>query len=181
MSSHLGGYVPGGDAATFYPDLWAWLVNDYGVESVLDVGAGDGIAVDYFRILGANAVGIEGVPQDHPQIIEHDFTTGPTIYAEYDLVWCCEFVEHVEERYLPNYLSAFKAAPLVLLTHADPGQQGYHHVNCQPDAYWIGVMAAIGYAFNRVLTNNCRLLAAKNPSPWNHFYRSGLAFVGPRI
>jgi hypothetical protein len=26
---------------------------------------------------------------------------------------------------------------MLLMTHADPGQAGYHHVNCQPSGYWI--------------------------------------------
>lgn len=175
---HLGGYVVGGDEATTFPHLWTWLVRDLGVSSVLDVGCGDGVALSYFRALGAHALGIDGVPQDDPHIACHDFTVGP--YAgeidDFDLVWSCEFVEHVEERYAPNFLEAFRRGRLVLMTHADVGQGGYHHVNCRPAAYWIGAMAAIGYALDEETTGNARRVAGLNPSPWNHFARSGLAF-----
>lgn len=176
---HLGGYIEGGDEATYYPDLWRSLVDDHGVGRIIDLGCGEGHAVDFFRGLGVDAVGIEGVPQDHPDIVRFDFTlrrwASP---GRVDLVWCCEFVEHVEERFIPNYLPVLDDADLVLMTHAEPGQPGYHHVNCQPTTYWQGVMAAIGKRIDWGLTAVTRALAAKNPSPCNHYARSGLAFRG---
>lgn len=178
---HLGGYVEGGDEATYYPALWNWLVKDYGIRSVIDVGCGDGVAVNYFRTMreiSSQVLGIDGCKQNHPCIIQHDYTTGvPRETFGCDLVWSCEFVEHVEERYMPNFLATFACANTVLMTHAMPGQQGWHHVNCQPPEYWRGAMAAIGYDFDMQLTRTTRELAAQNPSPWNHYKRSGLAFT----
>lgn len=180
---HLGGYKPGGDPATYYPVLWTWLVKEFGIKSVIDVGAGDGVAVDYFwkllefDPLNAGVVGIEGTRQEHDLIFQHDYTLGWPAVAPADLVWCCEFVEHVEERFVPNFLDTFKRAKFVLLTHAEPGQGGYNHVNCQPQDYWVGAMAAIGYSRDNGLAFKCRELASENKSAWNHFKRSGLAFV----
>lgn len=179
---HLGGYIPGGDAATYYPDLWEWLVKDLHILTVLDVGCGDGVAIDYFQGIGASALGIEGTAQNHPGIVQHDFTKGPwdprraTLPLGVGMVWCCEFLEHIEARYIPNVLPLFLLADLVLLTHAFPGQDGYHHVNCQLPVYWKGVMAGVGYEVDEELTARTRDLAALNGSPWNHFVRSGLAF-----
>lgn len=179
---HLGGYTPGGDPATYYPDLWRWLVETQGVGRVLDIGCGDGVAIDFFRSLGADVTGVEGTPQDHTCIVQWDVTAehrwGPT---GCDLVWCCEFVEHVEERYLPNWLDYLCATPLVLMTHAEPGQAGYHHVNCQPADYWIGVMAAKGFHLDREMTQTTRALASVNTNPYNHYRRSGLAFRGEPV
>src|SRR5262245_38306320 len=175
---HLGGYIVGGDDATFYPDLWRWLVEKEGVRSVVDVGCGEGHALRYFRDLGCRVKGIDGVHQDDPDITEHDYTQCPlALFDPWDLVWSCEFVEHVEERFMPNFLSTFHRAPLILMTHAGAGQQGWNHVNSQPPEYWIGVMAAMGYALDYNLTNQTRALASMNTSPYNHFRRSGLAFV----
>jgi hypothetical protein len=81
VEGHLGGYVPGGDPDTHYPDLWTWLVQEQGVKSVLDVGAGDGVAVDFFAGLGCLVLGIEGIEQEHDSIIQHDYTTGPWVPA----------------------------------------------------------------------------------------------------
>lgn len=183
----LGGFVEGGDEATYYPELWDWLINDYGVRSVLDVGCGEGHAVNYFRTNGVEVVlGIDGVAQPNGLIVQHDYTTGPvksTVLRasgtdRFDLCWCCEFVEHVEERYLPNALNTFTFADLVLLTHAFPGQPGHYHVNARSADYWVGVMAAIGYQYDHKLTVVTRELASLNRNPHNHYLRSGMAFTG---
>ena len=175
---HLGGYVPGGDPATWYPDLWKWVVEERRVKSVLDVGCGEGHTVRFFRELGIAAWGIDGIAQDGPTIIQHDYTLGflEPVLDGVDLVWSCEFVEHVEERYARNFLSTFACARFVLMTHGEPGQSGHHHVNNQTGDYWKGAMAAIGYEFDEVLTAQARGLASANEDPYNHFRRSGLAF-----
>ena len=144
---------------------------------MVDVGCGESRAVEFFRSLGVEAVGIDGVPEAHPDIV-HDYTQGPyDIPGGVDLVWSCEFVEHVEERYLPHFLSTFTCAPLVLMSHAEPGQPGYHHVNCRTQDYWQGVMAAVGYVLDEELTEASRAMAGPDDSAWwNHFWRSGLAF-----
>lgn len=172
---HLGGYVPGGDPESFYPILWEWLVSEQGVQSVIDVGCGEGQALDHYHELGCTVLGIDGVTQAHAAIIQHDYAAGAwpmDVHVERaDLVWSCEFVEHVEERYVPNFLATFALAELVLMTHALPGQPGHHHVNCQPPDYWVGALATIGYALDEGLTQRTRELAGHG------YYRlTGLAF-----
>ncbi len=107
---HLGGYVEGGDPATYYPDLWQWIVRERQVRSVLDIGCGDGRSTNFFQGLQCRVLGIEGVAQNNPYIVQHDFVDGPYLPRDtYDLGWCCEFVEHVESRYLNNFLRTFAA------------------------------------------------------------------------
>ncbi len=163
--------MPGGDPNGWYPDLWGWLIEAQGVRSIIDVGCGSGDTVDFFDAQGCDAIGIEGIPQQHPRVIEHDYTLGE--YApqgRWDLAWSCEFVEHVEERFLPNFLGTFAAADLVLMTHAVPGQRGYHHVNCRDDDYWIAQLATIGHVYDAGLTKTTRALTH------GYFARAGLAF-----
>lgn len=175
---HLGGYIIGGDPATYYPDLWMWLIQERGVQTVLDVGCGEGHALDFFLKAGALLVnGVDGVTQESELVAQHDFHTGPWQDSDWDLCWSCEFVEHVEEQYVPNFLATFACANTVLMTHAMPGQQGYHHVNCQPATYWIQQLATIDYELDLDLTIQARNLAGLNRDPHNHFIRSGLAFV----
>jgi hypothetical protein len=177
-AGHLGGYVAGGDPATVYPELWDWLVDWQGVRSVIDVGCGDGVALRHFEGRGCRVRGIEGVPQEHPAIMRWDYTEGAYIPGEaYDLAWSCEFVEHVEEQYVPNFLATFRCARLVLMTHAEPDQPGHHHVNCRDAAYWQAHLETIGYELDLALTTATRNIAAVNENPWNHYRRSGLAFV----
>lgn len=177
-AEHLGGYIEGGDEATYFPALWEWLVSVCGVRTVLDIGCGDGVALRYFRKLGCRVEGVDGVEQTDHRIHQHDYTTGPymVMRSHYDLIWCCEVVEHIEEQYLPNLIEDFKRGKMVLMTHAFPGQPGHHHVNCRDAEYWKGVMAGAGFKYQEALTNATRWTAQKNESPWNHYARSGLAF-----
>jgi hypothetical protein len=178
MHGHLGGYVQGGDPATYYPDLWRWAVEKYQVGSVVDVGCGEGHSLKFFRdILGCHVLGIEGLPQEDPDIVQLDFTQGrKKLNQQTDLLWCCEFLEHIEEQFLVNVIPVFVASEVIMVTHAFPGQGGYHHVNCRTPEYWIGFFAALGYAFQPEDTNASRLEAAKNTNPYNHYKRSGMIF-----
>jgi glycosyltransferase involved in cell wall biosynthesis len=182
---HLGGYIEGGDPATYYPDLWRWFVDKQGVKSVLDVGCGAGIAVDYFDSRGVEAVGVDGIEQPSGRIFQHDFTTGPWVpprnpadfEGRYDLCWCCEFVEHIPEGHIGNFLATFQHCEMVALTHAFPGQEGWNHVNCQEPDYWIDRLKSAGYTLDPGLTKQARKRAAKNKNAINHFVRSGMVFV----
>lgn len=157
---HLGGYIREGDPDTYYPAMWGWLVSEFEIESVLDVGCGDGIAMNVFRELGCEVAGIDGMPQDDPAIIMHDYTSGPYVPEKmYDLIWCCEFVEHVEEKYIANFLATFSMGRIIAMTSAQPGQAGWHHVNCQTPEYWARQLATINRLPFRKQTEDARALA----------------------
>jgi hypothetical protein len=175
---HLGGNLAGGDPDTTFPDMWDWLVDVWEVKSVIDIGCGDGSSsLAHFLSRGVVATGIDGVPHTSDAIVTHDFTFGPYYpLREYDLAWSAEFVEHVQERYIPNFMWAFRTSRYALITHAEPGSPGWHHVNCRSADYWIGVFAAVGFEFDEVLTAQTRALASCNTRPFNHYRRSGLAF-----
>jgi SAM-dependent methyltransferase len=178
QKDHLGGYEEGGDPATYYPDLWDWAVRTWSVSTVLDVGCGEGHSLKYFRDrLGCLVTGVEGLPQEDKDIFQWDFTEGPWIpIQKADMIWCCEFLEHVEEKYLQWLRAAFFSSKLILMTHATPGQGGYHHVNCRDAEYWKGFFAALGFQYDASATMDARIEAAKNQNPYNHFRRSGMVF-----
>ena len=164
---HLGGNIRGGDNATYYPELWRWLVERFSVTKVLDVGCGDGVNSGYFARLGCQIIGIEGLLPNvlHSQapypMIVHDFSHGWLQLAKIDLVWCCELLEHVHAKYLDNLIQTLLNGRLIALTHAEPGQGGHHHVNEQPAQYWIDLLADYGCelleeetAFSRTLAHS---------------------------
>ena len=75
-------------------------------------------------------------------------TTGEFIPTKkYDMTWCCEFVEHVEDQYLHNFMKTFNMFDVVAMTHGVPGQPGYHHVNCQESEYWIKLLSDYGFEY----------------------------------
>lgn len=180
---HLGGYVPGGDPMSYYPGMWAWLCALEEIGSVLDVGCGDGRAVDWFsEHLGrGNAYGVDGLATrpDEAWFSQHDYTQGPYVPwgGEFDLVWSCEFVEHVAEQHVPAFLSSFAAArKIIAMTHAVPGQGGHHHVNCRESDYWIGALAGIGFKLDETMTYRARTQAFYDTGPDGYFVRTGLIF-----
>ena len=155
MTEHLGGAIAEGDANTIMPDVWGYLLVKYAPATVLDIGCGFGHALKWFRDHGlCNIVGVEGwddaiagslVPD---AIVRHDFTKGPApIGTPFDLAWSAEFLEHVDEQYLPHVMAAFRLARYACVTHAEPGQYGYHHVNCQTTDYWIEEFHGHGFVY----------------------------------
>jgi len=187
----LGGYVRSsetpapsgldvrhGDPQTYTPELWRWAVERLRVRSVLDVGCGEGHAAGFFRELGCDVLAVDGSPQARrdsvvPDVhVLHDFSEGAYLPERtFDLVWSCEFVEHVEERYAENFLESFASAETVMMTHALPGQPGWHHVNCQTADYWIRRLADHGFRYDEALTLVSRSVAGRG-----HYGGSGLFF-----
>lgn len=162
---YLGGYIPGGDKETYAKEIWDWIIQ-HNYKSIIDIGCGEGYAVKYFIDNGCDAIGIEGgsnAIMNSPiknKIKQHDYTLGPYIPdKKYDAAWCCEFVEHVEQKYENNFLQTFSMCKSIFLTHAIPGQDGYHHVNCQNAIYWIAKMKSIDFIFDENLSTDLRKIS----------------------
>lgn len=171
--SHLGGAsLDHPDKYTFMPDVWERLARDYNIDSVIDLGAGAGWAAEWFGDRMKHVLAIDGDPMAVERararsvyIREHDFTRGPyDPVFDYGLCWCAEFVEHVEEKYISNWMAVCKRCCYVCMTFAPPGQGGFHHVNEQPEAYWLGIFAA--YGFSHVQAETEKLRATANGEPW---------------
>lgn len=167
---HLGGHQ---DMTWVDEPTLDYLIARYGVRTMLDVGCGPGGMVVAARERNLDAWGIDGDPAMwRPDVIIHDYTIGPLGFSPIDLIWCVEFVEHVEAQYIPNYLATFRAGHTLYLTHALPGQGGHHHVNEQPDQYWIDVLVGDGWAVDHEATAWVRQHSA---IPFGSM--SGLVFV----
>lgn len=146
--SHLGGSGPGGDPKTHTPDIWGYVCLKYGLRSVIDIGCAMGFNACWFLDRGYDVEGVEGFPSylrdnllPKERLHCHDYAMGPFVpYREFDLGLCTEFVEHVEREFVGNFITTFRWCRYVLMTHALPGQGGYHHVNEQDSAYWIAAM-----------------------------------------
>lgn len=187
--NHLGGFIAEGDPATFTPGLWKYLVEKYNAKSVIDVGCGMGFSVKEFLKYTTDVVGIDGseyVAQNSSlkDYIKHiDFTKTKYVPEKiYDLCWSCEFVEHVEEQFMDNYFEVFKNSRYCAITYAGIGQDGHHHVNCQPKEYWIDKFKSYGLDFLENETMEAKEVALEDSfvyNPYfygNHFYDRGLIF-----
>ncbi len=161
-ASHLGGNIRGGDPFTWCPEVWNYVVERFGIASVIDLGSGAGNAALYFHRRGLQVCAVDGLDENIEKAIyptiKHDMTTGPFI-GKFDLIHCQEVVEHIDAAFLPHLLTTFASAKFVLMTHAVPGQRGFHHVNCQPTAYWIHHLSAISFSLLEEDTRRIRAIA----------------------
>lgn len=161
-NSHLGGNIRGGDPFTWCPRVWDYVIDRFGIKSVIDFGSGSGNAALYFHRRGMQVCAVDGLEENVERAIfptvRHDITTGPFV-GKFDLIHCQEVVEHIDAIHLPHLLEMFSRAKFVLMTHAVPGQRGFHHVNCQPPEYWVGHMAAISMSLFEEDTSRIRALA----------------------
>lgn len=143
----------------------------------MDLGCGEGHAAHYFFKRGVAAMAVDGsrfnmTSQVFPILI-HDLTVMPVV-ADVDLVWCQEVVEHIDEKYLWNLIESLSCGKVICMTHAEPDQPGYHHVNCQPATYWVEKLADAGYVLLEADTEKVRMLASSDAA--HHAARSALVF-----
>jgi SAM-dependent methyltransferase len=173
------GNIRHGDDWTWSPNLWDHLVNRYAINSVLDVGCGEGHSVNYFRKLGTISHGIDGSMDNVKRAVTpiqwHRFEMGPLVYPV-DLVWCSEVAEHVPEQFVDSFLSTLCNGNVVAMTAALPGQGGYGHVNEQNPDYWIDHMQDHHFTFSESATNACREVSIELDGVNCWFNRTGLVF-----
>jgi hypothetical protein len=111
------------------------------------------------------------------QFILNDYEKGSAIKDEkFELAWSCEFVEHVYEQYIPNFMSDFKKCKYAAITFAYKGQGGHHHVNENTQEYWIAKFEENGFTFLEEETNILRSMATVEGPYVSHFGQRGLLF-----
>jgi hypothetical protein len=76
-------------------------------------------------------------------------------------------------QYEPNWMAAVDRCAYLLLAAAPPGQAGYHHVNLQPDSYWIERFRERGFEHDERVTRILRKTCDRKPASWG---RSQLLF-----
>lgn len=185
LEEHLGGHNN-----RTHLDLGSleWAINKFGINTFLDIGCGPGGMVELAKSYGLYSVGIDGdysIPRStNNNFVIHDYTEGPApIDKEFDLAWSVEFLEHVDEKYVPNFMYSFQLAKLVIVTYAPPGWPGHHHVNLQEESYWIDIFQSYGFNFDKNLTSELRESSTMNypEKPKKAFVRNrGLFFINTR-
>lgn len=174
LPTHLGGHC----GITHIDKNILEYFKKAGATSYLDIGCGPGGMLDEALSLGYDVQGVDGdfkVGRKNPnKVCIHDYTNGPlTFDKSFDLVWSCEFVEHVEEKYLDNFMQTFSSGKTVCMTFAPPNTPGHHHVNCNTEEYWIAIFEKYGFTFNQRLTKELR---KKSSMKRKFFKKYGLVF-----
>jgi hypothetical protein len=173
VPSHLGGHE---DITQLDEGALDYLVERYGAKTMVDVGCGPGGMLHYARLRGLDALGVDGdatVARDVPGVVEHDYAEGPLDLGPFDLGWSVEFVEHVDEAHVNNFMATFRGCQTVFITAAPPGQPGYHHVNCQKAEYWVERFRSVGFVLDDEGTEGVRAASTM----WSRFTENtGMVF-----
>jgi hypothetical protein len=145
-------------------DTLSYLKTKFDIKTMLDIGCGPGGQIRVAQSLDIDAVGIDGdsrVIQENSDltIYECDYTKTTIDTGNYDLGWSCEFVEHVAEQYVDNFMKTFALCKYVCMSFAPPGTPGNHHVNCRPAEYWISVFKKYGLEYNEEITSEIRKIS----------------------
>lgn len=164
LEEHLGGH---NNKTHLDHGALFWLKEKFNANSYLDIGCGPGGMVELANNMGLEGYGIDGdytlIRYDSTKFVIHDFTTGPApITNTYDIGWSCEFVEHVYEEYIPNYIQAFQKCKVLAMTYAPPGWPGHHHVNLQEEQYWINKLTKYNLIYDKELTQELRKHSTMN-------------------
>lgn len=161
------------------------FIDKFGIQSYLDVGCGPGGMVELAHSKGLLAIGIDGdftlERADPSRYFLHDYTKGPVFELGdklWDLGWSCEFLEHVSEQYMDNYMDTFLKCKRIVVTHAFPGQGGHHHVNEQDPNYWFQQFGRRGFLLDMVTTDEVRKASTMEQ---RYIRTSGLVFFNSNL
>ncbi|MFI5345078.1 MAG: class I SAM-dependent methyltransferase [Elusimicrobiota bacterium] len=147
----------------------------YQPKRLIDLGAGCGVYSHYFAAKGTEVVTVDGVVPDqehsYPLTFQVRDLTAPfdNPWGRFDLALCLEVAEHIPEELSGAFLdNIIRFSDRLILSAAQPGQEGHHHVNTQPKRYWVARLAEKGFAYNRRETGRVQtaLAEAKDIYRW---------------
>lgn len=153
-NSHLGGHF---DFTSMFIDELIFLKNKFNVKQMLDIGCGPAGMVEFANHIGIYALGIDGDKnlKEKSYVKYHDFNDGELLLDQkFDLIYSIEFLEHVYEKYIPNYMPLFQKGNNIFVSAAVPGQGGWHHVNEQNKDYWIEIFSQYGFTYQQEVVDS---------------------------
>lgn len=164
LPKHLGGH-----ANITHVDEGAlkYLIKRFNPETMLDIGCGVGGMLLMAKEKGLAVIGVDGdftakrKPEVKDEIFIHDYNTGTMNFDVYfDIGWSVEFLEHIDEKYLPNVFDTFNKCKIVFCT-ANPYRNKYH-LNPQPVTYWVEKFKENGFEFLHDQTREVRTYSTMN-------------------
>lgn len=174
---HLGGNFAQGDSACFSALAFQYCLDNFDIKTVMDIGSGRGHTAKWFLDQGCEVTAVEGLPENVERAVvptvSHDLTHGPYTQSV-DLAVCIEVVEHIEAKFVDHLINTLINGRCILMTHAVPGQRGWHHVNCQSTEYWVDLLCKKNYILLEDHSKKIQALGQQDRSV--HIARNGLLF-----
>jgi SAM-dependent methyltransferase len=142
--------------------LGALILRYCPARSVVDLGCGQGIVLEGFRLADPSLdVGgydssptacararARGIPVDLLDVValsRPEVAAVARRIAASDLALCLEVAEHIPSWHSGKLLAMLAGAPRLVFSAAHPNQGGQLHVNEQPARYWIDRLAVLGF------------------------------------
>ncbi|MFH1996552.1 MAG: methyltransferase domain-containing protein [Candidatus Omnitrophota bacterium] len=144
-------------------------------ESVIDFGCGSGDILRPFEAREISVLGIDGssfnkrnrkIKEDN--FLQFDLRNDYIDGKQYDLCFCFEVAEHIEEKYSEVLIrSLTRASPTILFT-ASPSEAGVDHVNVHQPEWWIDTFDQNGFTYDARLTETLKkkMTAIKGIQKW---------------
>ena len=148
---------------------------NYGyVKSHLDVGCGDGHLSRIGAALSIYSVGMDASVEDaeekYLKLQRVDLSKPINLHRVFDLVTSWEVGEHIEDVSSDVFVDNIvrHVDKHLVFSAAVPGQGGYHHVNEQPNSYWIDKFEAreLKYLHYRTIALRFQLKHVCGPCWW---------------
>lgn len=148
------------------------IIYEFQPQSILDVGCGTGISLEYFLQKNIDAVGVENsrlAISKSPvkeKIIRHNLKKPLDLKKKFDMVWSFEVIEHIHPSFETIFLnSLIRHSDRIIISAAMPNQGGHGHFNEQLPEYWIDKFLNLGFQLNQNISeclHNIDEMHAKN-------------------
>lgn len=135
-------------------------------QTLLDMGAGKGLYVRYWRSLGIDAHGVEGaknIANITKQRIQQADLTQPfaakgSVCKSYSWVTSFEVAEHIPAQLEKNILANLNCSARngLIISWAKPGQHGIGHVNVHPEDRVVASMRHFNWMLDQRTTKELR-------------------------
>jgi len=139
------------------------ILNTFHPKSILDVGSGTGVSLQYFLQKNIDATGVENSKLAIKQsavgdkIIRHNLKNELDLRKKFDLVWSFEVIEHIHPQFEATFLNTLvRHGDRVIISAARPGQGGHGHFNEQLPGYWIKRFSDLQFQLNQEMTQRLR-------------------------
>lgn len=145
------------------------ILQDHEINSVVDLGCGDGSYVAFLRENGISCIGFDGNPDVHKLTkglgVTLDLALPISRFMSAQAVICLEVGEHIPQEFEDTLIDniTWVASDMVVMSWAVPGQGGHGHVNCQTNEHITEQMKIRGFTRREDLEKEPR---EKCSAPW---------------